>query len=155
MFIATIALSVLLAAAVLGSGAAKLAAAKQSIEIRDRLGVAAGLWRGIGVLEVAAAVGLAAGLAVPALGIAAAVGLALLLIGAIGAHARSHNHNGEERSAAADVGHIGGGRYARVPSTRVRPPQTASYTGLSQNTHRWVADSRISLSTTRVLARSM
>ena len=91
MFIATIALSVLLAAAVLGSGAAKLAAAKQSIEIRDRLGVAAGLWRGIGVLEVAAAVGLAAGLAVPALGIAAAVGLALLLIGAIGAHARSHD----------------------------------------------------------------
>jgi len=91
VFIATIVLSVLLAAAVLGSGVAKLAAAKQSIEIRDRLGVAAGLWRGIGVLEVAAAVGLAAGLAVPVLGIAAAVGLALLLIGAIGAHARSHD----------------------------------------------------------------
>ena len=91
MFIATIVLSVLLAAAVLGSGAAKLAGARQSIAIRDRLGVAAGLWRGIGVLEVAAAVGLAAGLAVPVLGIAAAVGLALLLIGAIGAHVRSHD----------------------------------------------------------------
>ena len=91
MFIATIVLNVLLAAAFLGSGGAKLAAAKQSIKIRDRLGVAAGLWRGIGVLEVAAAVGLAVGLAVPMLGIAAAVGLVLLLIGAIGAHARSHD----------------------------------------------------------------
>ncbi len=91
MFIATIVLSVLLAAAFLGSGGAKLAAAEQSIEIRDRLGVGAGLWRGIGVLEVAAAVGLAVGLAVPVLGIAAAVGLVLLLIGAIGTHARSHD----------------------------------------------------------------
>ena len=91
MFIATIVLSVLLAAAFLGSGAAKLAGAKQSLEIRDRLGLAAGLWRSIGVLEIAAAVGLAVGLAVPALGIAAAAGLVLLLIGAIGAHARSHD----------------------------------------------------------------
>ena len=76
MFIATIVLSVLVAGAVLGSGAAKLAGAQQSIAIRDRLGVAAGLWRAVGV---------------PALGIAAAVGLVLLLIGAIGAHARSHD----------------------------------------------------------------
>ena len=72
MFIATIVLSVLVAAAFLGSGAAKLAGAKQSIEIRDRLGVAAGLWRAVGIVEVAAAAGLAAGLAVPVLGIAAA-----------------------------------------------------------------------------------
>jgi hypothetical protein len=100
LFIATIVLSVLAAAAFLGSGAAKLAGAKQSTEIRDRLGVTAGLWRGIGILEVAAAVGLAAGLAVPVLGIAAAVGLVLLLIGAIGAHARSHDLS----SAAPAVG---------------------------------------------------
>ena len=91
MFIATIVLSVLLAAAFLGSGAAKLAGAKQSIAIRDRLGVAAGLWRAVGILEVAAAAGLAAGLAVPVLGIAAAVGLVLLLIGAIATHARAHD----------------------------------------------------------------
>ena len=91
MFIATIVLSVLVAAAVLGSGAAKLAGAKQSLAIRDRLGVAPWLWRTVGVLEVAAAGGLAAGLAVPVLGIAAAVGLVLLLIGAIGTHARSHD----------------------------------------------------------------
>lgn len=91
MFIATIALSVLLAAAFLGSGAAKLAGAQQSIAIRDRLGVAAGLWRAVGILEVVAAVGLAVGLGVPAIGIAAALGLVLLLIGAIGVHARSHD----------------------------------------------------------------
>jgi hypothetical protein len=91
VFIATIVLSVLVAAAVLGSGAAKLAGAQQSIAIRDRLGVTAGLWRGVGVLEFAAAVGLAAGLAVHVLGIAAAVGLVLLLIGAIGTHARAHD----------------------------------------------------------------
>ena len=60
MFTATVVLSLLLAAACLGSGAAKLAGAKQSVEIRDRLGLAARLWRGIGILEVAAAVGLAA-----------------------------------------------------------------------------------------------
>ena len=91
MFIATIVLSVLVAAAVQGSGATKFAGAKQSIAIRDRLGVAPWLWRAIGVLEVAAAGGLAAGLAVPVVGIAAAVGLVLLLIGAIGAHVRSHD----------------------------------------------------------------
>ena len=49
MFVATIVLSVLVAAAFLGSGGAKLAAAEQSIEIRDRLGVGARLWRGIGI----------------------------------------------------------------------------------------------------------
>ena len=91
MFIATIVLSALVAAAVLGSGAAKLAGAQQSIAIRDRLGVAPWLWRAVGVLEVAAAGGLAAGLTVPVLGIAAAVGLVLLLVGAIGTHARSHD----------------------------------------------------------------
>jgi uncharacterized membrane protein YphA (DoxX/SURF4 family) len=100
VFIATIVLSVLLAAAVLGSGVAKLAGAEQSTEIRDRLGVSAGVWRGIGILEVAAAVGLAVGFAVPVLGIAAAVGVVLLLIGAIGAHARSHDLS----SAAPAVG---------------------------------------------------
>jgi hypothetical protein len=91
VFIATIALSVLVAAAVLGSGAAKLAGAQQSIAIRDRLGVTPWLWRAVGVLEGGAAAGLSADLAVPVLGIAAAVGLVLLLIEPIGALARSHD----------------------------------------------------------------
>jgi uncharacterized membrane protein YphA (DoxX/SURF4 family) len=91
MFIATIVLSVLLAAAFLGSGVIKVVGAKQSLEIRDRLGVGTPLWRLIGALEVAAAVGLAVGLAVPVLGIAAAVGLSLLMLGAVMVHARAHD----------------------------------------------------------------
>lgn len=100
MFTATVVLSLLLAAAFLGSGAAKLAGARQSVLIRDRLGLTAPLWRGIGILEVAAAVGLAVGLALPAAGIAAAVGLILLLIGALGTHARSHEPSKAAPAAA-------------------------------------------------------
>ena len=91
MFLATIILSALLAVAFLGSGSVKLAGAKQSLQIRDQLGVGVQLWRVIGALEVAAAVGLAVGLAVAALGVAAAVGLSLLMAGAIAAHARARD----------------------------------------------------------------
>lgn len=91
MAIATSVLSVLIAVAFFGSGAMKLAGAKQSIEIRDRLAVGAALWRGIGVLEVAGAVGLFAGLKIPLFGVAAATGLALLMIGGIVYHARGHD----------------------------------------------------------------
>ena len=91
MFIATIVLSVLVAAAVLGVRRCQ-ARRRPTVHSDPRSAWRhSGLWRAIGVLEVAAAVGLAAGLAVPVLGIAAAVGLVLLLIGAIGAHARSHD----------------------------------------------------------------
>ena len=121
VFIATIVLSVLLAAAVLGSGGAKLAVAKQSIEIRDRLGIAAPLWRSIGVLEVAAAVGLAVGLAIPALGIAAAVGPVLLLIGAIATHAR--------RTTCPTLPRPLGSSYWRSPQRSRGSPQAESGIG--------------------------
>ncbi|HEV7419326.1 MAG TPA: DoxX family protein [Mycobacterium sp.] len=88
MHIATIVLSVLLAVAFLGSGGLKLVGAKQSLQMRDQLRVGAQLWRVVGALEVAGGLGLAVGLAVPALGIAAAVGLGLLMVGGIGSHAR-------------------------------------------------------------------
>jgi uncharacterized membrane protein YphA (DoxX/SURF4 family) len=91
VFIATAVLSVLLAVAFLGAGSIKLVGSKQSLQTRDQVHVGARLWRLIGALEVAAAVGLAVGLAVPALGIAAAVGLSLLMAGAIGAHARAED----------------------------------------------------------------
>jgi uncharacterized membrane protein YphA (DoxX/SURF4 family) len=91
MFVTTIVPSVLLAGAFVGSAAAKLASNKQSMQIRDRLGVTPRLWRAVGVLELTAAIGVVIGLAVPALGIAAAAGLILLLVGAIGAHARAHD----------------------------------------------------------------
>ena len=91
MALATIILSVLLALAFVGSGALKLAGAKQSLQIRDQLRIGAPLWRLIGALEVAAGIGLAAGQAVPMLGLASAVGLSALMIGAVGAHARAND----------------------------------------------------------------
>ncbi|MDT5367735.1 MAG: hypothetical protein QOC62_2166 [Mycobacterium sp.] len=91
MSIATIVLSALLAVAFLGSGALKLVGAKQSLQMRDQLHVGAQLWRLVGALEVAGALGLAAGLVVPVLGLAAAVGLALLMVGGIAAHARAQD----------------------------------------------------------------
>jgi DoxX-like family len=89
MAIATIVVSVLLAPAFLVSGGLKVAGAKQSVQIRDQLHIAAGLWGLIGALELAGAAGLLVGLRVPAIGIAAGVGLALLMAGAIGAHVRT------------------------------------------------------------------
>jgi uncharacterized membrane protein YphA (DoxX/SURF4 family) len=89
MSIAIIVLSALLAVAFLGSGALKLVGAKQSLQMRDQLHVGAQQWQLIGALEVAGAVGLAAGFIVPALGIAAAIGLALLMVGGIVTHARA------------------------------------------------------------------
>jgi uncharacterized membrane protein YphA (DoxX/SURF4 family) len=91
MSIAIIVLSALLAVAFLGSGSLKLAGTKQSLQMRDQLHVGAQLWRVVGGLEVAGALGLAAGFVVPVLGIAAAVGLALLMVGGIVAHARAQD----------------------------------------------------------------
>jgi uncharacterized membrane protein YphA (DoxX/SURF4 family) len=91
MNLAATILSVVLAVGFLGAGAIKLIGNKTSLEMRDRVNVGAQLWRVIGALEVAGAVGLLVGLAVPALGIAAAVGLSLLLIGAVGAHLRAND----------------------------------------------------------------
>ena len=91
MSIAIIVLSALLAVAFLGAGALKLVGAKQSLQMRDQLRVGEQLWRLVGALEVAGALGLAVGLVVPVLGIAAAVGLSLLMVGAIAAHGRAQD----------------------------------------------------------------
>jgi uncharacterized membrane protein YphA (DoxX/SURF4 family) len=91
MSIAIIVLSALLAVAFLGSGGLKLIGAKQSLQMRDQLRVGAQLWRLVGALEVAGALGLAAGFVLPVLGIAAAVGLALLMAGGIVAHAHAQD----------------------------------------------------------------
>jgi DoxX-like family len=96
MGIATIVISALLAVAFAGSGGLKVAGAKQSLQIRDQLRIRPRLWTLIGALEVAGAMGLLVGLAVPAIGVAAAVGLGLLMAGAIGAHVRAN----DSRSAA-------------------------------------------------------
>lgn len=87
--IAIVTLTIVLALMFMGAGVAKLVADPHSLHIRDQLGVSGRLWSLIGSLEVAACLGLAIGLSVPALGIAASIGLALLMIGAIVAHIRT------------------------------------------------------------------
>jgi hypothetical protein len=99
MFIATIVLSTLLAVTFLGAGIPKVIGAKQSLQMRDQVRAGDGLWRVVGALEIAAAVGLAAGIALPVLGIAAAVGLTLLMIGGIAAHVRVDDLKGAAPAA--------------------------------------------------------
>jgi uncharacterized membrane protein YphA (DoxX/SURF4 family) len=88
MNIAAAVVTGLLAAFFLFAASMKLAGVPQSLEIRDRLGVAPAQWRLIGVLEVAGAVGVAVGLAVRELGVAAGAGLVLVSLGAIASHVR-------------------------------------------------------------------
>lgn len=93
MFIITILCSALLAIAFLGSGSMKAIGKPEIVEGLGRLGVSPPLVRTIGVLELAGAVGVLVGLAVPWLGIAAATGLGLLMIGAIGFHMRAGDYS--------------------------------------------------------------
>ena len=71
------------------SATIKLAGLRQSLEIRDHLGIAPDAWRTIGMLELAGAAGLLLGLvAWPPIGFAAAAGLVLVGTGATIAHRR-------------------------------------------------------------------
>ncbi|SEM93794.1 DoxX family protein [Nonomuraea pusilla] len=91
MFIATAALSVLLALAFAGAGYPKLSGKDSMAAELGRLGVSAGFMRVIGALEILGAVGLIAGLWIEALGVAAATGLALLMAGAVASHLRARD----------------------------------------------------------------
>jgi len=88
VYLLTVVLTVLLAVAMGASAARKARGAGDSRRLRDRLGVAPGLWLVIGALELAAVLGLLAGLAVAPLGVAAGTGVALLMAGAVAAHLR-------------------------------------------------------------------
>lgn len=67
----------------------KLAGLRQSLEVRDHLGIAPDAWRTIGMIELAGAAGVLLGLAAWApIGLAAAAGLVLVGIGATIAHRR-------------------------------------------------------------------
>jgi len=71
------------------TGTIKLVGLRQSLEIRDHIGIAPDAWRTIGMLELAGAGGVLLGLAVwPPIGYAAAFGLVLVGIGAALAHRR-------------------------------------------------------------------
>jgi hypothetical protein len=87
--IATVVVTILLAALFTFSSAIKLFGVRQSLEIRDHLGVAPTSWRVIGLLELAGVGGVLAGLAWAPIGVAAGIGLALLSLGAVVSHVRA------------------------------------------------------------------
>jgi uncharacterized membrane protein YphA (DoxX/SURF4 family) len=86
-----IVLSVILVAVFLGTSVPKLTGQRQMRERMDHIGVSVGLTKVIGVLELAAVVGLLVGLFWPPAGIAAAVGLVLQMIGAMVYHLRARD----------------------------------------------------------------
>lgn len=88
MYTAAAILSILLAFVALAAGAPKLVLKGTSEQLQSHMGLSPGLVRFIGVAEVLATVGLIVGLFWRPPGIAAAVGFAVLLIGAVGFHAR-------------------------------------------------------------------
>ncbi|GGM71580.1 hypothetical protein GCM10012275_47550 [Longimycelium tulufanense] len=88
MHIATIVLSILLALAFLAIGGPKALALESATRRTVEMGLDTRMMRLTGILEVAAVVGLVAGLWVRWLGLAAAVGLVLLMLGALVFHAR-------------------------------------------------------------------
>jgi uncharacterized membrane protein YphA (DoxX/SURF4 family) len=88
MFIAAAVVSVLLALALVASGAAKLTKKPQLVEGMAAVGVPENrLWL-LASAEIAGAVGLLAGLFWWPIGVAAAVGVVLYFVGAVGAHLR-------------------------------------------------------------------
>jgi len=84
-------LTVVLVLVFVASGGMKVLGLPYSERNRDRFGISPSLWRAVGVLELAGAVGLLAGIAVAALGVAAGVGLALLMVGATATRLRVHD----------------------------------------------------------------
>ena len=86
-----LALSLILALACIGPAAAKLAGAPAVRESAAHFGISWNRYRLISVPELAAAIGVLAGLRVHALGVAAACGMAILLTGALIAHRRARD----------------------------------------------------------------
>jgi DoxX-like family len=89
MFVTAIVLAVLLAFVYGFGGGQKFTGSKESRERAEHLRISPGLQRMIGTLEILAAIGLLAGLAVWPLGIMASAGLVLLMIGAVITHVRA------------------------------------------------------------------
>ena len=85
----TTVLAIVLAVAVLGAGIAKLAGVPAMRQVAAHLGFSWPAYRRIGVLEVAGALGVLAGLVVPLLGALAAACLAVLLVLAAATHVRA------------------------------------------------------------------
>ncbi|MEU6371534.1 DoxX family protein [Streptomyces sp. NPDC046909] len=105
MFITAAIVAVLLALAFLAAGVPKVAAQAKAVTQADHLRVPHGVNRVIGVLEVLGAVGALVGLWLAWLGVAAGAGLALLMVGALAAHARAKDP-GKAMAPAAVFGLI-------------------------------------------------
>ncbi|MEV4893569.1 DoxX family protein [Nonomuraea sp. NPDC055795] len=92
MFTAYVVVVVVAAAFNFAAAAVDFARVKWVLANMDKYGVPRSWITWLGVAKVAGAVGLLAGLAVPAIGIAAAAGLALYFAGAVFAVARARVH---------------------------------------------------------------
>lgn len=93
MHITVVVLSLVLAAAMLGSGIQKLVRAPAMIENMRAVNVSVPQMTVLGVLEVAATVGLVVGLWWMPLAVAAAIGAVLYFGGAVVAHVRASDKN--------------------------------------------------------------
>ncbi|MFZ0227349.1 MAG: DoxX family protein [Mycobacterium sp.] len=102
--IAKVVVTALLAALFGFAGVIKLAGVRQSLAIRDHLGVKPVQWRLIGSLELAGVAGVLAGLAWAPIGVVAAIGLALLILGAIGFHVRASDSASDSAPAVIGLG---------------------------------------------------
>jgi hypothetical protein len=97
-------ISLLLAAACIVPAAAKLLGHPKMRASAAHFGIPWSRYRLIGVAELAAAVGILAGLAGRPLGIAAATGMAALLVGALVAHRRAGDRPKEATPAFTTLG---------------------------------------------------
>jgi hypothetical protein len=102
--IAKVVVTALLAALFGFAGLIKVVGLRQSLAIRDHLGVNPVQWRMIGLLELAGVVGVLVGLAWAPIGVAAAVGLALLVLGAIVFHVRASDSVADTIPAVIGLG---------------------------------------------------
>ncbi|MGA9489956.1 MAG: DoxX family protein [Mycobacterium sp.] len=102
--IAKIVVTVLLAALFAFAGLIKVAGVRQSLAIRDHLGVDPLQWRLIGSLELVGVAGVLAGLRWAPIGVAAAIGLALLVLGAIVFHVRASDSAADTAPAVIGLG---------------------------------------------------
>jgi hypothetical protein len=101
---AKVIVTVLLAALFSFSSLIKLFGVRQSLAIRDHLGVEPVQWRLIGLLELAGVAGVLEGLVWPPIGVAAAIGLALLVLGAIVFHVRASDSVADTAPAVIGLG---------------------------------------------------
>lgn len=101
MLLITAVLSVAAALVFLLAGGQKVLMRPRVARNLRRLGLGPALTRVIGILEIAGAAGLIAGIWVAPLGIAAAAGFICLLIGALVYHARAGDFSNRQRRAEA------------------------------------------------------